>query len=58
MADQIGVDVLDGVLAGFFAEHVGGAARMQDMVDYILAQTGFDATPLADAWLRSLDAPI
>jgi len=58
VAEQVGVEALDGVLAGFFQEHVGGAALMQDMIDYILAETGFDASALADAWLRSFDVPV
>lgn len=53
---QIGRDVLDGVLASFYLAHVGQAATMQDMLDAIAA-TGFDPTALADGWLRGLGTP-
>ena len=57
VADEVGAETLDGVLASFYLDHVNGAARMQDMLDHILAETGFDATDLAEDWLRSLGAP-
>jgi hypothetical protein len=57
VADEVGADVLDGVLASFFEAHAGQAAGMQDMLDLIRAQTGFDPSALADGWLRSLDRP-
>ena len=57
VAEEIGVDVLDTVLGSFFQENVGGSALMQDMIDHIQAETGFDPSALADAWLRSYDVP-
>jgi hypothetical protein len=57
VADQVGVDVLDGVLGSFAVNYVGQAAGMQDMLDHILLETGFDPTQLADAWLHSLGVP-
>jgi hypothetical protein len=53
---EVGEAALLGVLAGFYADHVGGAAHMQDLLDRI-ADTGFDPTTLADGWLRSLGHP-
>jgi hypothetical protein len=57
VADQVGVEVLDNVLAHFYGLHVGKDAGMQDMLDLIKTETGFDATPLAEKWLRSLGIP-
>ena len=57
VADEIGVDALDEVLSSFFVEHVGGAAGMQEMLDHIEAESGFDAGGLAEGWLRTLGIP-
>jgi hypothetical protein len=57
VADEVGADVLDGVLAGFYAAHAGEAAGMQDMLDFIRSETGFDPASLAADWLRSLGRP-
>jgi hypothetical protein len=57
VANEIGADVLDEVLASFYLANAGNAARMQDMLDHILSQTSFDATELANGWLRSLGRP-
>jgi hypothetical protein len=57
VAERIGADELDRVLALFFSLHVGEAAGMQDLLDLIVAETGFDPGPLADGWLRSLGRP-
>lgn len=54
---EIGRDAMDDVIAGFYAEHGGGAASVDDMLAAIEAETGFDAGPLADGWLRSLGRP-
>lgn len=54
---QVGRAALDRVIAGFYAEHRGEAAGMGDMLAAIEDETGFDASPLADSWLRSLGAP-
>jgi hypothetical protein len=45
------------VLARFYQARKGGAAGMQDMLDAIRSDTGFDPTPLADTWLRGLGIP-
>ncbi|MBI5503100.1 MAG: peptidase M1 [Deltaproteobacteria bacterium] len=57
VADAIGADELDRALRVFFSGHVGEAARMDDLLDAILAETGFDPGPLADAWLRNVGRP-
>lgn len=57
VAAQVGVDVLDKVLADFYKAHVGKAAYMQDMIDAIKADTGFDPTPLSEKWLRGMGIP-
>ncbi len=57
VAQAVGPDVLDAVFASFFDEHAGEAATMQEMLDLIQIETGFDPGPLADGWLRSLGNP-
>ncbi|MCB9583788.1 MAG: hypothetical protein H6718_00230 [Polyangiaceae bacterium] len=62
VANTIGAAVLDQKLADFYAAHVGQAARMQDLLDFI--KQGLDAQlqttidGLVDTWLRALDCPI
>jgi aminopeptidase N len=57
VAAAVGADALLAVLARFYVDHVGQAATMQEMLDAIHAQTGFDPTALANGWLRSLGHP-
>ncbi len=57
VAAEIGAETLDGILALFFETYGGGSAGMQDMLDMIQAESGFDPTDLADGWLRSLGRP-
>jgi aminopeptidase N len=52
VAKEIGPETLDEVLAAFYQERRGTAAGMQDLLDAIQAQTGFDPTALANHWLR------
>lgn len=54
---EIGKDAMDRVLRGFYAEHGGGAASVDEMIEAIEAETGFDAEPLATGWLRELGRP-
>lgn len=54
---EIGREALDGVLASFYQERHGTAARVQDLLDAIAADTGFDPTELANGWLRSMGRP-
>ncbi len=57
VAEQVGMDELDAVLGSFFLEYGGDAAGMQDMLDHIEAETGFDPSGLAQEWLRIPGAP-
>ena len=52
VAAQVGADKLDKVLHDFYAAHHNQPAGMQDMVDLIKAETGFDPAPLVQARLR------
>ncbi|MCW5807457.1 MAG: peptidase M1 [Deltaproteobacteria bacterium] len=52
VAAVVGVDVLDAVIGRFYVAHRNRAAGMQDMIDAIKADTGFDPTPIAEARLR------
>jgi len=55
--EAVGREAIDRAIARFYQAHVGKAAGMQDMLDTILAETTFDASDLADAWLRSMGRP-
>lgn len=52
VAAEVGADQLDAVLAKFYQANVGRAAGMQDMLDLIEAETGFDPAQLAQRHLR------
>jgi aminopeptidase N len=52
VADAVGADVLDGVIGRFYVEHKNRPARMQDMIDAIEHDTGFDPSALVDSRLR------
>jgi hypothetical protein len=54
---RIGQGALDMALAAFYADHVGRAARFQDLLDTIAAETGYDPTACAVAWLRGTSIP-
>ena len=53
----MGVEALDAALVAFLDEYMGEAARMQDLLDIVQAETGYDPTACANSWLRSEDAP-
>ncbi len=57
VAQEVGVDVLDEAIGVFARAQVGSAARMQDLLDTIEAETGFDPAALAEAWLRTEGVP-
>jgi hypothetical protein len=57
VAGSVGSSTLLGVLRRFYLDHVGQAASMQDLLDAIREQTGFDPTDLANGWLRGLGHP-
>lgn len=53
VADAVGADVLDGVIGRFYRTYRNKPASMQDMVDAIKADTGFDPKAIVDARLRT-----
>ena len=54
---KVGKPALDAAIGKFYRDHKGKAARMQDLLDTLDTETGFDSKPLADGWLRSLGRP-
>lgn len=52
VAAAVGADKLDQVLHDFYATHHGRAAGMQDMIDLIEQETGFDTSALVASRLR------
>jgi len=58
IAQKVGVAMLDEVLKQFYAEHAGGSATMQQMLDKILSVTGYDPTACAETWLKSTTKPV
>jgi aminopeptidase N len=57
VAARVGADELDAALASFFVAHVGGAARMAELVAHVAAETGADLSDLVDAWLYGTADP-
>jgi aminopeptidase N len=58
VAKAIGPEVLDEVFSGFYRARVGTAAGMQDLLDEVRIETGFDPAPLVQKWLRSRGNPL
>jgi len=54
---RLGVEALMDVLSSFYQQHVGGSARMQELLDRIESETGYDAAGCAEAWLRQEPVP-
>ncbi len=54
---EVGREALDRTIASFYAEHRGEAASVDDMLEAIRAETGFDPEQLAEGWLRSFGRP-
>ncbi len=54
---RVGVEELDAAYAAFAEEYLGKAASVQDFLDTIQAETGYDPTACANAWLRSEETP-
>jgi hypothetical protein len=54
---EVGREALDRTLSGFYAEHVGEAVGVDDLLAAVERDTGFDPAPLAEDWLRSLGRP-
>ncbi|MCA9676152.1 MAG: peptidase M1 [Kofleriaceae bacterium] len=57
VANHVGVDALDAALSAFYMRYRGEAAGMQDMLDTIEAETGWDPTACATKWLRTAEVP-
>jgi hypothetical protein len=57
VANRIGADTLDQVLAEFYAAHAGDAAGMQDLLDAIQAESNWDPSACAQVWLRDDAVP-
>lgn len=53
VADAVGADVLDGVISKFYLAHRNQPGSMQEMVELIERETGFDPTPIAERRLRT-----
>ena len=61
VANRIGAEELDAVLASFYQAHVGQAAKMDDLIEAIKAAHPDDADAietLTDKWLRQLRCPV
>lgn len=54
---QIGRDKLDAVLKKFYGINKNKAARTQDMIDMIQAETGADISVHVNGWLKGLGKP-
>jgi hypothetical protein len=52
VADAVGADVLDGVIGRFYRAHHNQPAGMQDMIDAIETDTGFDPSAIVEKRLR------
>ncbi|MGE0398845.1 MAG: M1 family aminopeptidase [Kofleriaceae bacterium] len=57
LAQKLGADVVDSVLAAFYAQHAGKAASMSDMLALIQTMTGYDPAACADTWLKAPAVP-
>lgn len=57
LENKVGRAALDSALAAFYEEYGGRAARFQDLLDTVAAETGYDPTACAVAWLRGTDVP-
>ena len=57
LAQKLGADMVDQILAAFYAAHAGKAATMMDMLATIQQVAGYDATACAETWLRSTTRP-
>ncbi|MFM2152386.1 MAG: hypothetical protein RL199_821 [Pseudomonadota bacterium] len=60
VADVLGVEAVDRVLAAFYAAHAGRAAHMQDLLDALDRVAGGKAAEVASVatkWLRTAECP-
>lgn len=52
LATLHGEAALDQVISDFYLAHAGGAARMQDFLDFVAVRSNVDVQKLAEKWLR------
>lgn len=57
LAQKTGAAELDRALAAFYRRRAGQAARMQDLLDTVRQETGYDPTACAAQWLRASTIP-
>jgi len=57
VAAAVGADRLDQIIGRFYRAHKNQPATMQQMIDAIRTDTGFDPTPIANARLRRRFGP-
>jgi hypothetical protein len=57
LANKVGADALVASLARFYAANQGQPAGMQDVLDAVQAQTGYDPTTCAHDWLKATTLP-
>jgi aminopeptidase N len=57
LENRVGRAELDAAIRTFYLAHRGTAARMQDMLDTIASETGYDPSACATAWLRGNPLP-
>lgn len=57
VAQRVGAAPLDRALGAFYRRYTGQAARMQDLLDTVRQETGYDASACAASWLRSTTIP-
>lgn len=54
---EVGLIPLVQALASFSETHLGSTGTMQDLLDTVATETGFDPNPLAQIWLKSTGLP-
>ncbi len=57
LAQKLGADAVDRVLAAFYAQHGGKAASMSEMLALIQSMTGYDPAACAETWLKAAVTP-
>jgi len=55
---KIGASALDAVLAKFFKQRQGQAAKFSDLLDLVKAESSYDAAACATSWLKATTVPI
>ncbi len=51
IANALGAERLDDLIARFYRRQVGHATRLEDFLDFLKVEADFDALPLAHKWL-------